>query len=335
MAASVTHGVAVGEVTASSAVIWSRSSEPAEMIVELGADATLSSPRILRANATADEDFTARVAADGLEPSTTYHYRVRFDASEPVAGSFQTAPAPTDAEPVRFVVMGDLGGHGYCREEGVGYAVFAEMEKLEPHFLIANGDMIYADSECLVERAEGGRNVPGDFPRIDDPRVDWTDAAAVREVYLAHWRYNRADPHFQSLLSTTSMYSQWDDHEVINDFGAEWPTLTAAIEREGYPTLVREGRRALFEFHPMRRHPEEPDRIYTLPDRDDPGFDEAAAWCRVADPQALAAFFRHALEGSTEVAAIGARGRELVGANRGATDRTLALLQPWLAEAMA
>ena len=264
LAATVTHGVAVGDVTSSSAVIWSRSSEAAEMIVAIGSNPALASPRVERGRATAEDDFTARVTVDGLEPSTTYHYRVRFDASEPVSvsGSFRTAPSSDAAEPVRFIVMGDLGGHGYCREEGKGYAIFTEMEALEPDFLVANGDMIYADSECAAERAEGGRNVSGDFPKIDDPAVDWTDAAAVREIYLAHWRYNRADPHFQSLLSKTSMYSQWDDHEVINDFGAAWPTWTAAIERDGYPTLVREGRKALFDFHPMRRHPREPDRIY-------------------------------------------------------------------------
>lgn len=262
VAASITHGVAVGEVTATSAVIWSRASEPAEMVVELDEQSGFESPRIFDARATPERDLTARVEVAGLDANTLYHYRVRFDDSEPVIGSFRTAPSSTAVEPVRFIVMGDLGGHGYCREEGEGYRVFAEMEELVPHFLVANGDMIYADSECPVERPEGGRNVPGNFPRIDDPSVDWTDASTVREIYLAHWRYNRADPHFQRLLAQTPMYSQWDDHEVINDFGAPWPTLTAAIEREGYPTLVREGRRALFDFHPMLRHPEEPDRIY-------------------------------------------------------------------------
>lgn len=262
LAASVTHGVAVGEVTATSAVIWSRASEPAEMVVELDANEGLASPRIARAQATAEHDFTAKVKIEGLEPGTRYYYRVRFDGSDAVPGSFRTAPRADVAEPVRFIVMGDLGGHGYCREEGKGYSVFSEMARLEPLFLVANGDMIYADSACPAERAEGGRNIPGDFPRIDDPSVDWTDEAAVREVYLAHWRYNRADPHFQRLLATVSMYSQWDDHEVINDFGAGWPTLTASTARAGYPTLVRAGRDALFDFHPMARNPDEPERIY-------------------------------------------------------------------------
>jgi alkaline phosphatase D len=136
------------------------------------------------------------------------------------------------------------------------------MRELEPAFFIANGDMIYADSDCPLARPGGGRNLPGDFPRIDDPTVEWTDAARVREIYLAHWRYNRADPSFQRLLLEVPIYSQWDDHEVINDFGAAWPSSPAAAERAGYPVLVRAGRDALFDFHPMWPVPEEPERIY-------------------------------------------------------------------------
>ena len=262
LAVTVTHGVSIGEVSAREAILWSRSSEPAAMRVELDEDANFQTPRIFEGRSEADEDFTARITLTELEPSTTYHYRVRFDDSDWTVGRFRTAPARERVEPLAFVVMGDLGGHGYCREDGIGYAIFSHMEALEPRFLVANGDMIYADSDCPRERSEGGRNVPGDFPKVDDPSVDWTDADAVREIYLAHWRYNRADPHFQSLLAKVPIYVQWDDHEVINDFGAAWPTLTAAVEREGYPVLVREGRKALFDFHPLKRPDEGPPRIY-------------------------------------------------------------------------
>ena len=142
-----------------------------EMIVEISSNRALTSPRVARARATEEDDFTARVTVDGLDPNTTYHYRVRFDASEPVTGSFRTAPPTTAAASVRFIVMGDLGGHGYCREEGKGYAVFSAMEELEPDFLVANGDMIYADSECpAAERPEERQKRPGWISAsIDDP----------------------------------------------------------------------------------------------------------------------------------------------------------------------
>ncbi len=256
----VTHGAAVGEVTDRSAVVWSRASAPAEMVVAYG------SGRVARARSEGARDFTAKVKLENLTPDTLYRYRVHFEADEEasaaVEGSFRTAPSQESPATVRFVVGGDLGGHGFCREETAGYAFFDRKRELRPDFFVANGDMIYADSDCPQARPDGARNVPGDFPRIDDPAVDWTDAARVREIYLAHWRYNRADPSFQRFLLEVPMYSQWDDHEVINDFGAAWPRWAAASDREGYPVLVQAGRRALFDFHPLWPHPEEPERIY-------------------------------------------------------------------------
>jgi len=256
----VTHGAAVGEVTDRSAVVWARSSAAAEMVVAYGKDS------VARARSEASRDFTAKVKIENLTPGTLYQYRVHFEAegeaSAAVEGAFRTAPSPDSPAAVRFVVGGDLGGHGYCREEAAGYAFFDRMRELHPDFFVANGDLIYADSSCPEARPGGSRNIAGDFPSIDDPAVDWTDAARVREIYLAHWRYNRADPAFQRFLLEVPTYSQWDDHEVINDFGAAWPRLAPATGREGYKTLVREGRKALFDFHPLWPHPEEPERIY-------------------------------------------------------------------------
>ncbi len=250
----------LGEVTDRSAVVWARSSAPAEMVVDYG------DGRVARARSEAARDFTARVKLENLEPGTRYRYRVHFESdgesSAMVEGSFRTAPSSETPGAVKFVVGGDLGGHGFCRDATSGYSFFDRMRELGPDFFIANGDMIYADSDCPEARPDGGRNVPGDFPRIDDPAVDWTDADSVREIYLAHWRYNRADPSFQRFLLEVPVYSQWDDHEVINDFGAPWPRLAAAPDRQGYPVLVRAGREALFDFHPLWPNAEEPERIY-------------------------------------------------------------------------
>jgi alkaline phosphatase D len=260
----LTHGTAVGEVTSHSAVVWARADAPGTLVVRYETDG--SEAGRAAANNAPERDFTARVSLDGLRPGTRYRYRARFesggDVSEEIEGSFQTAPDPSSDEPIRFIVAGDLGGHGWCREVKEGYRAFDSMRELEPLFFVANGDMIYADTTCPPERPDGGRNLPADFRSVDDPRVDWTNLEEVREIYLAHWRYNQADPHFQRFLLQVPIYSQWDDHEVINDFGAPWTAWTAAKARKGYPTLVRAGREAFFDFHPLSPPAEEPERIY-------------------------------------------------------------------------
>jgi alkaline phosphatase D len=59
------------------------------------------------------------------------------------------------------------------------------------------------------------------------------------------------------------MYSQWDDHEVINDFGALWPYWNSFNkDREGYPNIVNEGRKAFFDYSPIDRNRNDTNRIY-------------------------------------------------------------------------
>ncbi|MGE0641600.1 MAG: 3-deoxy-D-manno-octulosonic acid transferase [Thermoanaerobaculia bacterium] len=57
-------------------------------------------------------------------------------------------------------------------------------------------------------------------------------------------------------------------------------------------------------------------------------FDAAAAWSRVRDSADLGALWLRLLGAPEEARALGARGRELVDAGRGATERTLELLAP-------
>lgn len=273
----LTHGVASGDVTASSAVIWARANAPAQMHVEVASTWSFEGAKSGRSVAVSEEnDFTAQLMLTGLDPNTRYWYRVWFagaggqgrsDVSQSPPGTFKTAPSSTDRQPVSFIVGADLGGQRFCRnvEQG-GYAIFAAMEMLAPDFFIANGDMIYADGDCPADGPDGPggwQNIPGDFPNIADPSVDWTNTAQVRDVFLRHYRYNRADPFFQSFLRRTPVIAQWDDHEVINDFGAEWTYWNAAtVNRAGYPNLVAQGRDTFFAYWPMGRQASDASRIY-------------------------------------------------------------------------
>lgn len=269
----ITHGVASGDVTAHSAVIWARASDRADMHVEYDTSSGLPNPRSKGTGVASEAtDYTARVKLERLEPDTRYYYRAWFsrrekggrsNVSQRLVGNFKTAPQASARRSVRFVFGGDLGGQGHCRRVNQGYAIFSKMKSLAPDFFIANGDMIYADSDCPAAGPNGWQNLPGDFPSITDRTVIWTDPVQVRDVYLKHWRYNRADPHFQSFLQSAPIYSQWDDHEVINDFGGSWPYWNAQqIARSGFSNLVTSGRDALFFYSPIDRNLDEPTRIY-------------------------------------------------------------------------
>ena len=289
----ITHGIASGDVTNQSAIIWSRvNDQPAQMNVEYDTNANFSNPLSKTAQANSTTDFTAQTKLDGLKPDTQYYYRVWFSASNIVnntnsdtsndlsassdiaeqieVGTFRTAPSfnmssnsNSSSNAFSFIWGADVGGQNYCRnaEEG-GYSIFKSMQSLSPDFFIANGDMIYADGACpiqgpIVTNSTNNQtitwtNIPGNFKSIADPSVDWNNVTEVRSIFLEHWKYNRNDTYFKEFLSNVSMYSQWDDHEIINDFGSNWPDWNLfSTDREGYPNIVKEGTNAFLYYSPV------------------------------------------------------------------------------------
>ena len=260
-APGIVDGVASGDVSSTSAVVWARADRSATMHVQL----RIGSRVVRRAtgHATTGTDDTAQVRFAALAPGRRYSYRAWFGAAASAAqtGSFRTPPAAGQKPRTLTLVVGaDLGGQSRCRNvaEG-GYRIFEQIARVRPDGLIANGDLIYADGTCPAA-GPAWTNVPGDFP--SDLDVDWTDVRATDEAVLGHWRYNRADPYLQALLRTTPVYAQWDDHEVANDFGAPWTYWNVDTTKAGYPNLVAAGRRAFFDYWPIARNRTEPNRVY-------------------------------------------------------------------------
>src|SRR5918999_766755 len=220
----ITHGIASGDVTDHSAIIWSRvDDQPAQMNVEYDTDANFTNPLRKTAQADSSIDFTAHAKLDSLRPDTQYYYRNANDG---------------------------------------GYSIFKSMQSLNPDFFIANGDMIYADGACPAQgltflnttnnQTITWTNIAGDFKSIADPSVDWNNITEVRSIFLEHWKYNRNDTYFKEFLRNVSMYSQWDDHEIINDFGSKWLYWNLfSTGREGYPNIVKEGTDAFLYYSPL------------------------------------------------------------------------------------
>jgi alkaline phosphatase D len=286
----ITHGIASGDVTDQSAVIWSRvNDQPAQMNVEYDSNANFTNPLSKTAQANSTTDFTAHAKLEGLKPDTQYYYRVWFTgldivnntnsstnsnlsvspntAEQVEVGTFRTAPSSNmtinSSSSINFIWGADLGGQSYCRNanEG-GYSIFKSMQSLNPDFFIANGDMIYADGACpsqgpiffnnTSKQNITWTNIPGNFRSLVDPSVDWNNVTEIRSILLEHWKYNRNDTYFKEFLRNVSMYSQWDDHEIINDFGSKWPYWSLfSVNREGYPNIIREGTDAFFYYSPV------------------------------------------------------------------------------------
>jgi alkaline phosphatase D len=277
----ITHGVASGDVTDNSAVIWTRPNKEAYMHLQYGTSLNFTNgvkSQVTLVNQSAE--LVGNMKLDNLEADTLYYYRVWFsptgDDTEDykknigsMIGQFRTAPDESSNRNVTLIIGGDLGGHELCRRVGIGYLIFQAMKTLSPDFFIFNGDQIYADLTCPEsnKRANftGWYNIPGNFSAVTNTsEVNWNNISQLHEVYSKHWEYNRSDPHLQRFLQSTSMYSQADDHEVIDNYGGEWTHYWADKyeNTKGYPNLIKIGIETFFKFSPIDRNKEDPNRIY-------------------------------------------------------------------------
>ena len=215
-----THGVASGEVTPFSVVLWTRTDGAAVLQVEVERISPGPGTKLVKrvALATASSDFTARVLVLPLLPDATYRYKFRSGGTTSDVGTFRTAPLPTVARSVRFAFSGDSDG---TKVGGVPF--FNQFESLDaarneaPDFFIYHGDLIYSDSSLRP-----------------------TGPATTLPEYRDAYKVNRDLPALRNLLAATSAYVTWDDHEVQNDYDGQ------TVD----PARYAAGRRAFHEFLP-------------------------------------------------------------------------------------
>jgi alkaline phosphatase D len=106
----ISHGIASGDITDDSAVVWSRSNREAQMYVEYDTNSNFSQPKSTNTATLNNQttDYTTHVKLEGLSPDTLYYYRVWFSTplpsqankttsltSDTLAGSFRTSPEPS------------------------------------------------------------------------------------------------------------------------------------------------------------------------------------------------------------------------------------------------
>jgi len=217
------YGVAAGEVTSTSAILWTRA--PKVGPVRLGLVPDVSGARLIFVSglrATRESDLTVQWRVHGLEPATSYRYVFEQGKATSPTGTFTTAPAPSAGVNVRFAISGDAdatpganGKPGFNR-----FQVYARMAAERNDFNINLGDTIYSDSEV------GGAPVAVTVPQ------KW-----------GKYKLGLALPALRALRASTGLYSHWDDHEFINDFS----------RAENGEAIYRAGVKAFHDYTPVEQ----------------------------------------------------------------------------------
>lgn len=258
-------GVQVGDVTPTRAMIWSATNRAARMMVEVSRDERFTSPRLIAGPAALESSgFTAKLDLAGLTAGEPVFYRVWFDdlsrpglRSAPVTGHFRAAP--TASRPLTICWSGDVVGQGWgINPEFGGMRLYETMARHHPDLFIHSGDMIYADVPLLPEVTLDDGTV---WKNLVTPAK--SKVAETLDEFRGNFAYNLLDTHARAFNSQVPMIVQWDDHDVMNNWspGTD-PTLRPGYTERSIALLAARAKRAMFEYLPIRSHPDEAERVY-------------------------------------------------------------------------
>jgi len=238
-------GVQSGDVTTNDAVLWCRSDRASRMHVEwsFGSERrTLVGPIVSR-----DSDFVGKVRLTGLPSGERVHYAVRFDGSDPVLGSFATAP--TEARDVLLAWSGDTNGQGWGIDPTRGgMPAYAALLARKPDLFVHCGDAIYADEPIppRITLADGTS-----WENVEDPAKQRV-AETLDDFRGAH-RYPRRCEQVRALSAEVPLFAIWDDHEVRNNWYPGQPLEDARYIARSADGLVEPALRAFHDYTPTLR----------------------------------------------------------------------------------
>lgn len=201
-------GVAAGDATSKSIVIWTRATDGnsgagVDLKVKISRDPKFHGQN-LNLSGTTDpkRDYILKLPVEGLKSGTRYYYQFQAtDGTLSPVGTFKTAPEADSLVPVRFGFSGDADG------QWRPYISTQEFDKLDLDYFVWLGDTIY-------ETASTGS------PAVADVFVNPTQALAdYRRKYRE--QFQPVNPNgFASLTSffaSQGNYTLLDNHELGNN----------------------------------------------------------------------------------------------------------------------
>ncbi len=201
-----THGVASGEPSQTSVVLWTRyvAPSPVRLRLEIADDPAFQ--RIVltgEAEASPATDCCARAIAEGLAPGRWYHYRfIAPDGQASHIGRTRTLP-DGDTDSFRIAVFSCANGtSGWFN----AYAHAAARDDID--LAIHTGDYIY---ESPLTRADAQPGIAAQ--RALAPLHEIVTRADYRQRYASY----RLDPDLAELHRRLPMIAVWDDHETANN----------------------------------------------------------------------------------------------------------------------
>jgi len=238
------HGVASGDPTQDSIILWTRlnidQSESVEADWRIAEDPDMT--RILargRTRTDASRDFTLKIDVGGLPAGRALYFQFTASGEQSPVGRTRTLPED-QPEAVRLAVVS-------CSNYPAGFFnVYREIAgRSDIDVVLHLGDYIYeyGMNEYGTENAEA-------LGRIPQPVTELRSLQDYRQRYAQY----KSDPDSQAMLASHPLIAVWDDHELANDGwkgGAEGHS-----QDDGEWAARRDAAiQAYFEWMPIRGKP--------------------------------------------------------------------------------
>ncbi|MGB2864043.1 MAG: alkaline phosphatase D family protein [Sedimentisphaerales bacterium] len=239
------NGVASGDVTQTSAVMWAHSTALGEVMFEYS---TFDDFGIIDGHETVvvvDMNQPMKVEISRLIPATQYYYRVTDAQNEAAVGEFRTPWDIGISAGLRFGASGDW-------QQAPPFPSLKNVPERDLDFFIKLGDSIYADSETPA--------LPGvvQARTLEDFRIKHDENLS-----------SRFGLNIMALLNaSTSILATIDDHEIVDNFAGgavpgqspdasdvhplEPPLFTDAVDFVNETQVYQDAMQAFQEYHPIR-----------------------------------------------------------------------------------
>lgn len=249
---SLINGVASGDVTQETAVLWARSTFPGEVTFEYSTSADFSDIAGTATATVVDITQPVKVSVEGLDANTEYFYRATDAAGDRETGRFVTAANPGEQTGLTFGISGDW-------QQAPPYPILNSAAESELDFFVKLGDTIYADLETPAT------------PGISQARTLEQFRAKHSEVLSPRFGLSATS----DLNQTTSILASIDDHEIVDNFAggaapgespdapdigsSPDPLFTDDVEFVNDTQAYEDALQAYQEYHPLR------DEFYNTP----------------------------------------------------------------------
>lgn len=224
-------GIASGDVTQTSAVLWASSAVTGT--VEFGYSTDMAYSDVISLTATVTDTLVpVKVLVENLSPTFIYYYRVADPDGNTREGQFYT-PAEEGYSGLRFGVSGDWRG------ELSPYPAVSNADERNLDFFVLHGDTIYAD-----------------YP---SPSLPISQAITLEDYRIKHaeaYGERRGLNTWGDVRAAMPVYATIDDHEVTNDFAggalaSSDDRFTETLGLINQTALFNNGLQAFQEWNPL------------------------------------------------------------------------------------